>query len=280
MKKRILVLLLALMTALALLPAVTGAASAASPVKVTVDGKTAVFNSEMGIPYIDASNRTMVPFRTVANLMPGVQVAWISEIREACFYVDRASCTVNSQNAYVSVNTHFPIDADYFWVYVEIRYASGEVVDAFTRYWPMDTKAVVRNGRTYAPIRYLAEAFNYTVSWVGSTKTVQIANPHPDYWGGYFLQAEQARGNNRVPSDFAANLLATEYVRYSWEDVRTVPTCQGKSTVSDGRTVWQYRYAFQYGGAVHPIEFKVYSDGQIYFKLPGESSYQRWQNRD
>lgn len=42
--------------------------------------------------------------------------------------------------------------------------------------WPveMDTAAVIVNGRTYAPVRYLAEAFDYGVDWDAESKTVQV----------------------------------------------------------------------------------------------------------
>jgi enhancing lycopene biosynthesis protein 2 len=38
----------------------------------------------------------------------------------------------------------------------------------------MDTEAVIVNARTYAPVRYLAEAFNYDVSWDQETRTVEL----------------------------------------------------------------------------------------------------------
>ncbi|MDF1617456.1 stalk domain-containing protein [Petrocella sp. FN5] len=38
----------------------------------------------------------------------------------------------------------------------------------------MDTEAVILNARTYAPVRYLAEAFNYDVSWNQETQTVEL----------------------------------------------------------------------------------------------------------
>ena len=38
----------------------------------------------------------------------------------------------------------------------------------------MDTAAVIVNDRTFAPIRYLAEHFGFTVGWDGATKTVVI----------------------------------------------------------------------------------------------------------
>jgi len=39
----------------------------------------------------------------------------------------------------------------------------------------MDTAAAIVNGRTYAPARYLAEAFGYNVGWDGNTSTVTIS---------------------------------------------------------------------------------------------------------
>ena len=38
----------------------------------------------------------------------------------------------------------------------------------------MDTSAIINNSRTYAPIRYLAEYFGYTVGWDNATRTVII----------------------------------------------------------------------------------------------------------
>jgi hypothetical protein len=38
----------------------------------------------------------------------------------------------------------------------------------------MDTTAVIVNGRTFAPIRYLADYFGYRVDWDGDTYTVII----------------------------------------------------------------------------------------------------------
>ena len=55
----------------------------------------------------------------------------------------------------------FPIDSS------TARTGDGEEV-------PMDTAAVIVNDRTYAPIRYLAQFFGYTVGWIGETLTVTI----------------------------------------------------------------------------------------------------------
>jgi len=40
----------------------------------------------------------------------------------------------------------------------------------------MDTTAVVKDGRTYAPLRYMVQSFGYNVDWEQETKTVAITN--------------------------------------------------------------------------------------------------------
>lgn len=149
MKKRILTLLLALLM-LAALPA---AALAASPISVTVNG-TAVRWTD-ATPYVDKNSRTMVPLRAVGEAL-GLTVSWNGAAREAIF--SNGSKTI-----------YFPIDKKYY------KTQNGGTVT-------MDTAAVVSKGRTYAPVRYLAEYFGYTVSWNGSTKTVGITGGAQPRW--------------------------------------------------------------------------------------------------
>ena len=40
----------------------------------------------------------------------------------------------------------------------------------------MDTTAVVKDGRTYAPLRYMVQSFGYDVGWDQETKTVMVEN--------------------------------------------------------------------------------------------------------
>ena len=47
----------------------------------------------------------------------------------------------------------------------------------------MDTAAVIIEGRTYAPIRYLAEFFGFHVDWDGATRTVFITGSLEDPYG-------------------------------------------------------------------------------------------------
>ena len=89
----------------------------------------------------------MVPLRAVGDAL-GLSVNWDGAKREAIF--SNGSKTI-----------FFPIDSN-----------TAHTSDG--RQITMDTAAIVIDGRTYAPIRYLAEFFGFTVDWDGGTKTVII----------------------------------------------------------------------------------------------------------
>ena len=119
--------------------------AASSGISVTVGG-TAVEWTDAA-PFIDANSRTMVPLRAVADAM-SLTVNWDGDAREASF--SDGSKTIC-----------FPIDS------TSARTSDGGAVE-------MDTAAVIASERTYAPIRYLAEYFGYTVGWDGATQTVSL----------------------------------------------------------------------------------------------------------
>lgn len=143
MKKRVFSLLLALMLMLAVLPTAVSAAD----ISVTVDGSAVRWTD--AVPYIDANSRTMVPLRAVADAL-GLTVTWNNTSREAGF-------SDGSESIYFPINTKYA------------RTGSGTYIS-------MDTAAVIVNDRTYAPIRYLAEFFGYTVGWVNATRTVTLTS--------------------------------------------------------------------------------------------------------
>ena len=98
-------------------------------------------------PFIDENSRTMVPLRAVAEAL-GLTVSWDGAAREASFTNGAKTIT-------------FPIGSS------TARTEDGGTIQ-------MDTAAVIVNDRTFAPIRYLAEYFGYTVGWDSATKTVLI----------------------------------------------------------------------------------------------------------
>ena len=122
----------------------TAAPAADAAVEVTVNGVPVQWTDVT--PFIDGNDRTMVPLRAVAEAL-GLNVMWREDRREAVFYhFDTLA---------------FPIGGSYAYN------PYGVVV-------PMDTAAVIVSDRTFAPVRYLAEYFGFTVDWDGETRTVLI----------------------------------------------------------------------------------------------------------
>ena len=116
-----------------------------SGISVTVNGAGVQWTD--AVPFINSDSRTMVPLRAVAEAL-GLTVDWNGTTREAIF-------TDGTKTIY------FPIDS-------KVAYSDGGGTVT------MDTAAVIVNSRTYAPIRYLAEFFGFTVGWDGTTRTVGI----------------------------------------------------------------------------------------------------------
>ncbi len=122
----------------------------ASEINVTVDGAPVQWTD--ATPFINEDNRTLVPLRPIANAL-GLTVTWDSEAKQASF-------TDGSMTAIFTIDNNI----------CQISTAFGEANVE------MDTAAVVSNVRTYAPARYLAESFGYTVGWDNTTKSVTISS--------------------------------------------------------------------------------------------------------
>ncbi len=115
------------------------------------DPDVSVFGAYVGwtdaAPFIDENSRTMVPLRAVGEAL-GLTVSWDAASREAGFSDGERSI-------------FFPIGGS------TARTGDGGSV-------VMDTAAVIVGDRTYAPIRFLAEYFGFTVAWDASARTVRI----------------------------------------------------------------------------------------------------------
>ncbi len=127
--------------ALALL-AFAGAAGA-QEMRATVNGDQIVFPD---VQPVMMNNRVMVPVRGVFEHMDAI-VVW-----------DRNAQTVTAQRG--SDQIKLPINSRYATV-------NGNRVE-------LDAPAVVRNGRTMVPLRFLGESLGASVMWVQNTRTVEI----------------------------------------------------------------------------------------------------------
>lgn len=115
-------------------------------IKVTLDGETVVFQNGYGEPFIDANNRTLVPVRGALEAF-GAMVSW-----------DEA-------------NSMVIVEKDRIMVKVPIGKASIIVNGVSVM---NDTAAVIKDERTYLPIRAVFEAFGAGVSWDDSNRSVVV----------------------------------------------------------------------------------------------------------
>jgi len=172
MKRKLLCLLLLLSLLLGTAP--ISAFAANQDINVSVNGKNVVWTDAK--PFIDSNNRTLVPLRSVAEAM-GLEVTWDAETKTAGF-IGTKNFDKDGKNFTAKVSVDFIIDEyggeyDARLYYGDIDLGSTLGNDQFAGYiMEMDTSAIIKNNRTFAPIRYLAEYFGYTVEWDGNTKTV------------------------------------------------------------------------------------------------------------
>lgn len=167
--KRMFSLLLSLALLLCLVPT----AAAAGGVNVTVNGKAVVWTDAQ--PFVNGDGRTMVPLRAVADAM-GLDVNWDSNQRIASF--SQSGVAYNGQCPWTNT-IRFPIGSKTATGIAAANWVSSEPDIDYTTL-KMDTAAVIKNGRTYAPIRYLAEYFGCTVTWNAATRTVAISGDLPE----------------------------------------------------------------------------------------------------
>lgn len=141
----------ALIALLALTVMLTGTALAAEPdgISVQIDGKPLAFTD--AAPEITA-DRTFLPFRAVLEAI-GAEVGY-----------DAETSTVSARRDGVDL------------AMVLGQNTASVTEDGQTRTVEMDVTPYVKNGRTYVPVRFVAEAFGCNVGWDGDTRTVIIAD--------------------------------------------------------------------------------------------------------
>ncbi|NDL68451.1 stalk domain-containing protein [Anaerotalea alkaliphila] len=123
-----------------------GTATPPQAVSVVLRNVPIAFDANTGIPFIDANARTQVPFRVVLEKY-GCTVEWNATAKIAIARKDGIEVQVPIGKSYVLVN--------------------GTAKQN-------DTAALIKDGRTYIPIRVVLESFGAKVSWNPTTKTVIV----------------------------------------------------------------------------------------------------------
>ncbi len=115
-------------------------------VKIAIDGKIIEWTESSGRPFVDNSNRTQVPFRQAMEAF-GAEVNWEKETNSAVAIKD-------------GITVKVPIG-------VKEIYKNGVKIEN-------DTAALIKNNRTYLPIRAVLEAFGAEVTWDAKSQTVNV----------------------------------------------------------------------------------------------------------
>ena len=141
MKKLLSAILVAvIVVGLFIVPSMT----AAEKISVTVDGNIVNFPDVQ--PFIDENGRTLIPVRFVSETL-GAKVEWDDKQK-------LATISKGSVNIKIRINDR------------------NLVIDGMIK--SMDTKAIIKEGRTLVPIRYVAEALGGIVEWKADIRTVVI----------------------------------------------------------------------------------------------------------
>ncbi len=187
---------LTVLLTLALLVSIMGimtlTSSASGDVTITIDGKPLEIDSAMGAPFIDKNSRTQVPLNAAMTAI-GASVSWNGAERIAIVEKD-------------GITVEVPIGQSYIL-------KDGVRVDN-------DTEAIIKEQRTYLPIRVVMEAFGAEVGWDGKTRTVIITTPDREMkamWISYleFLEMPKSEQNFRN----AVDEMFDECVNYGMNSV-------------------------------------------------------------
>ncbi|MCI1959715.1 MAG: copper amine oxidase N-terminal domain-containing protein [Clostridia bacterium] len=145
-----------------LISAAISVSVAAGTINLSVDGNQAEFDTKLGEPFIDSNSRTMMPLRSAAYALglSDDDVSWNDSLKAVTF-TQPASGSFKKVTFIIGSKDYSINNFD----------SNGNENEENLK---MDTSAVIKDGRTYAPIRYLAEAFGYDVNWDSSTSTINI----------------------------------------------------------------------------------------------------------
>jgi hypothetical protein len=125
--------------------------------RLPIDQTTATLNGDpvslLAAPYISESWRTMVPFRVMGEAI-GAEIGWDGNSRTASFTLGNTTISLKIGSNKATV-------------------VKGGVSSTVT----LDAPAVIKNGSTMVPFRFVAENFGATVTWDGNTRTAMMVYP-------------------------------------------------------------------------------------------------------
>jgi len=113
-------------------------------VNISIDNVNVGFTEQTGAPFVDGSSRTQVPLRITMESF-GATVKWDDSTKTAIIEKD-------------GIKVEVPIGQNY------IKKNGQQIKN--------DTAAIIKDGKTYLPIRAVLESFGASVGWDNATQTV------------------------------------------------------------------------------------------------------------
>ena len=153
----------------------------AKEIHVMVNGRQVEFTDAK--PFVDENGRTKDPLRHVADGL-GIDVDRDRRTKTAVFSetydpgIEGFGYDIEGKQVYgriVYMSLSFQINEPKVEMFATVEKDNGEKTMITDRF-QMDTTAVVKDGRTYAPLRYMVQSFGYDVGWDKETKTVTVKN--------------------------------------------------------------------------------------------------------
>lgn len=105
------------------------------PINIYINETLVDFNDVN--PFIDANNRTLVPVRFLSEDFGG-RVQWVPETREVLILKEDTRITLKIGSKFAKVNN---------------------------KIYEMDTQAIILDGRTLVPLRFVSEAFDFEINY-------------------------------------------------------------------------------------------------------------------
>lgn len=161
-------------------------AYAESQISVYIDGVAVNFTD--ALPFIDENGRTQAPLRAIAEAL-GCSIDWNDSLKMASIRKDYTESdaletwiydidesNVHSLYEYsrvleLTIGSNTNVLNRYNSLFGEQSLFSGGYSEQV-----MDTSPIIKDNRTYLPVRYLAESFGYNVSWDNVNNSTNIVS--------------------------------------------------------------------------------------------------------
>ncbi len=138
-------------------------------VSISIDGIIQNIDPSLGAPFIDENNRTLVPLRGVFEAI-GAEVSWNNSAREAVVQKDGKTAKIPVGYKFILVN--------------EVRLEN-------------DSNAIIKDDRTYLPIRIVLESFGCKVDWDNDNRRVVVTTAKAENQQPVANEQNQGTGVNR-----------------------------------------------------------------------------------